>query len=485
MCMLISCDLLEKSYFCSITNIESITRSIGLWVVICLKNRTFAVSQTSCPLTRSNWPQLWFAWKIVLLQYHKHLANPIGKTASCCDLLEKSYFCSITNIDASLLPLSMLVVICLKNRTFAVSQTSNIVGGIGYTRLWFAWKIVLLQYHKHPNLRTIIVVKVVICLKNRTFAVSQTSDYWQTYSGYWLWFAWKIVLLQYHKHQQSNCIIFWRVVICLKIVLLQYHKHPTNISSCVHRCCDLLEKSYFCSITNILTTMIVLKFVLWFAWKIVLLQYHKHHYRRIKYHGSGCDLLEKSYFCSITNIKPISISPKRYVVICLKNRTFAVSQTSPEVWVTSPTLLWFAWKIVLLQYHKHRPKTKTIALSCCDLLEKSYFCSITNISIFKNVLKKVVVICLKNRTFAVSQTSLTLLNLRHIWLWFAWKIVLLQYHKHPPITGLLDWICCDLLEKSYFCSITNITVRGQCFGLAVVICLKNRTFAVSQTSYGQ
>ena len=41
-------------------------------VVICLKNRTFAVSQTSLP-------------------------SP-SRARYRCDLLEKSYFCSITNI---------------------------------------------------------------------------------------------------------------------------------------------------------------------------------------------------------------------------------------------------------------------------------------------------------------------------------------------------------------------------------------------------
>ena len=42
-----------------------------------------------------------------------------------CDLLEKSYFCSITNILSPRARCSASVVICLKNRTFAVSQTSN------------------------------------------------------------------------------------------------------------------------------------------------------------------------------------------------------------------------------------------------------------------------------------------------------------------------------------------------------------------------
>ena len=42
-----SCDLLEKSYFCSIANNVNILRNLLLVVVICLKNRTFAVSQTT------------------------------------------------------------------------------------------------------------------------------------------------------------------------------------------------------------------------------------------------------------------------------------------------------------------------------------------------------------------------------------------------------------------------------------------------------
>ena len=42
-----SCDLLEKSYFCSITNSVALVKQAFLPVVICLKNRTFAVSQTA------------------------------------------------------------------------------------------------------------------------------------------------------------------------------------------------------------------------------------------------------------------------------------------------------------------------------------------------------------------------------------------------------------------------------------------------------
>ena len=42
----------------------------------------------------------------------------------------------------------------------------------------------------------------------------------------------------------------------------------------------------------------------------------------------SCDLLEKSYFCSIANNLLTSSTDFNKVVICLKNRTFAVSQTT-------------------------------------------------------------------------------------------------------------------------------------------------------------
>ena len=68
-------------------------------VVICLKTRTFAVSQTT---------------KVVSCFL-----------SGCCDLLENSYFCSIANNNFSCNNLIIEVVICLKTRTFAVSQTTT------------------------------------------------------------------------------------------------------------------------------------------------------------------------------------------------------------------------------------------------------------------------------------------------------------------------------------------------------------------------
>ena len=347
--------------------------------MICLKNRTFAVSQTSYHLAHVAQPALWFAWKIVLLQYHKHPMQPNPHRTHRCDLLEKSYFCSITNISKKDLPVKNPVVICLKNRTFAVSQTSGRPVTLAEQRLWFAWKIVLLQYHKHrpPNMLAkppscdlleksyfcsitnipLVMRKnrrnVVICLKNRTFAVSQTSNIVGGIGYTRLWFAWKIVLLQYHKHQAWRWLHRRLVVICLKnrTFAVSQTSHPILCRRYLR--CDLLEKSYFCSITNILPLIVFIVRLV-----VICLKNRTFAVSQTSSLAKGseaprCDLLEKSYFCSITNIIGLPLIPCGVVVICLKNRTFAVSQTSE---VEKPQLI-----------------------TGCDLLEKSYFCSITNI----------------------------------------------------------------------------------------------------------
>ena len=167
----------------------------------------------------------------------------------------------------------------------------------------------------------------MICLKNRTFAVSQTT------------------------HSQPKA---------------RHHR------------CDLLEKSYFCSIANNIYLFITNLGSLWFAWKIVLLQYRKQPASVPWLWFVGCDLLEKSYFCSIANNSTRELSYCMAVVICLKNRTFAVSQTTHFPYHLLYLQLWFAWKIVLLQYRKQLSCALMMRSKSCDLLEKSYFCSIAN-----------------------------------------------------------------------------------------------------------
>ena len=47
--------------------------------------------------------------------------------------------------------------------------------------------------------------------------------------------------------------------------------------------------------------------------------------------GFCCDLLEKSYLCGINNNCSEQRVMANVVVICLKNRTFVVLTTTPEV----------------------------------------------------------------------------------------------------------------------------------------------------------
>ena len=81
---------------------------------------------------------------------------------------------------------------------------------------------------------------------------------------------------------------------------------------------------------------------------------------------------------------------KEVVVICLKIRTFVVSATTA--------------------------KTKSITNACCDLLENSYLCGISNNVIGMSAIYANVVICLKIRTFVVSATTPALAFTTRFWL---------------------------------------------------------------------
>ena len=66
---------------------------------------------------------------------------------------------------------------------------------------------------------------------------------------------------------------------------------------------------------------------------------------------------------------------------------------------------------------------------CCDLLENSYLCGISNNWMNSTHIECVVVICLKIRTFVVSATT--------------------QFREN------IYELRCDLLENSYLCGISN------------------------------
>ena len=172
---------------------------------------------------------------------------------------------------------------------------------------------------------------------------------------------------------------------------------------------------------------------MWFAWKIVPLRYTKQLDVYFCLCYQCCDLLEKSYLCGIQNNFLVIKCYIIFVVICLKNRTFAVYKTTPPRNSTNPLVLWFAWKIVPLRYTKQHVHYQHSHRCRCDLLEKSYLCGIQNNSSERNKARHPVVICLKNRTFAVYKTTTNTSACSKGELWFAWKIVPLRYTKQLPI----------------------------------------------------
>ena len=195
--------------------------------------------------------------------------------------------------------------------------------------------------------------------------------------------------------------------------------------------------------------------LLWFAWKFVPLWYQQQPYGLPWGAGNSCDLLENSYLCGISNNPYCHNSRHVSVVICLKIRTFVVSATTHIKLETALYKLWFAWKFVPLWYQQQQERTHFIRSFSCDLLENSYLCGISNNTFVEDRLDATVVICLKIRTFVVSATTWVRSWLGWVMLWFAWKFVPLWYQQQPFAANALIMMCCDLLENSYLCGISN------------------------------
>ena len=267
--------MLENSYLCGISNNVYQQQASCRKVVICLKIRTFVVSATTINFTCRCIFMLWFAWKFVPLWYQQQLSFSFKFINNCCDLLENSYLCGISNNLVANGNYGVVVVICLKLRTFVVSATTACFS------LTFALRCDLLENSYlcgiSNNVVTLAVrwICVVICLKIRTFVVSATTAY----------------------------PAFFRKF-----------------------CCDLLENSYLCGISNNALNNYGSKMGLWFAWKFVPLWYQQQHYKGHPF--------------------------EHLVVICLKIRTFVVSATTFCEQIPEDDKLWFAWKFVPLWYQQ-------------------------------------------------------------------------------------------------------------------------------------
>ena len=194
---------------------------------------------------------------------------------------------------------------------------------------------------------------------------------------------------------------------------------------------------------------------LWFAWKFVPLWYQQQPSCILYCLTRCCDLLENSYLCGISNNLLSDKTLLSHVVICLKIRTFVVSATTLWYVRNCCSWLWFAWKFVPLWYQQQLVLASILSMLRCDLLENSYLCGISNNGVPAVSKRGNVVICLKIRTFVVSATTLQWLIQNIKALWFAWKFVPLWYQQQPAFTSAGPTACCDLLENSYLCGISN------------------------------
>ena len=401
--------------------------------MICLKIRTFVVSATTSSRSR-----LVF-W--------------------CCDLLENSYLCGISNNRSQASLVFYRVVICLKIRTFVVSATTRFLFSLMRLRLWFAWKFVPLWYQQ----------QLFTCKKFFCYCCDLLEN------------SYLCGISNNLRHQGNNQDL---VVICLKIRTFVVSATTLFNLASFCECCDLLENSYLCGISNnsilyhvsvglVVICLKIRTFVvsattinwlcdimgwLWFAWKFVPLWYQQ----------------QPNFILQLFNT----------VVICLKIRTFVVSATTQTHTYRFSWMLWFAWKFVPLWYQQQLRLKYPICGYCCDLLENSYLCGISNNSCDCASFNNFVVICLKIRTFVVSATTACNLFSELPELWFAWKFVPLWYQQQRVGAYLSKYACCDLLENSYLCGISNNASHRNTTGRTVVICLKIRTFVVSATTCG-
>ena len=170
-------------------------------------------------------------------------------------------------------------------------------------------------------------------------------------------------------------------------------------------------------------------------------------------------------------------------MICLKIRTFVVSATTKSAEAGEKPSLWFAWKFVPLWYQQQLNTSIKKRIKCCDLLENSYLCGISNNTNCEDRLSKLSCDLLENSYLCGISNNPGYALSFNTGLWFAWKFVPLWYQQQRKSAEAGEKPCCDLLENSYLCGISNNAKNGILLFHLVVICLKIRTFVVSATTF--
>ena len=115
----------------------------------------------------------------------------------------------------------VVVVICSKFITFAVTKTTFLVRLSSIRQLWFAQNSLPLRWQRQPVVININGDTVVICSKFITFAVTKTTGIWVSSQVLELWFA------------QNSLPLRWQ-------------RQRISFNAWDNDCCDLLKIHYLC-----------------------------------------------------------------------------------------------------------------------------------------------------------------------------------------------------------------------------------------------
>ena len=183
--------------------------------------------------------------------------------------------------------------------------------------LWFAFKLVSLNHWKQRFKDRTFGEIVVICFQISIFEPLETTLSQPTLGPLLLWFAFKLVSLNHWK--QLDYQRFWDsiVVICFQISIFE----PLETTLCYYA---------------------FVRYLLWFAFKLVSLNHWKQRENTAQVH-----LL---------------------VVICFQISIFEPLETTTRKYMTGSLGLWFAFKLVSLNHWKQQFGFANLWYISCDLL---------------------------------------------------------------------------------------------------------------------
>ena len=145
--------------------------------MICLQISIFELLNTTSWCCKTREHLLWFAYKLVSLNYWiQQFKKP---------------------------PKFIIVVICLQISIFELLNTTVINSQRWTIMLWFAYKLVSLNYWIQLSLKSNSLDIVVICLQISIFELLNTTSQRKANQMNLLWFAYKLVSLNYwiqHLH---------------------------------------------------------------------------------------------------------------------------------------------------------------------------------------------------------------------------------------------------------------------------------------------